>query len=118
MIDESNYWGWGYMDIDITAITTTLLEQTPFVGILGLMWIYIHKTFNKFQDSLTRQNETLKEQNETHSKNIKEVYDNVNKDIFKAYNELIQQQKEELQDLRNINNQYIKSMQKLSRNKK
>ena len=82
------------MDIDITAIITTLLGTTPSIGLAVIMWIHIHKTFNKYQDNLTRQHET-------DIKIIKDAYHDANaanKDILEKYNKFIELQSKSIDE--------------------
>ena len=73
--------------MDAQIISSALQSYGPFVGVLFLVLVYNHVTFNKYQKNLTSQSEA-------HAKGLLEAYDNANKNVVDSYKKIVE-------DLRN-----------------
>jgi len=79
--------------MDITTLVATLIEQAPYLGLLALVTIYNHKTFNNYQDN-------LKTQNKTHLESQERTYDSFNAKFEKRYDDIINRQNKEIEELK------------------
>ena len=73
-------------------IVSALQNYGPYVGILFLVLVYNHITFNKYQKNLTSQSMA-------HTESLREAYDNANKNVIENYQKIIKDLRDHIDTL-------------------